>query len=326
MLVSPDCLGRTFNARVDGRLVRIDLPKLLPKDYDGKPSLVEPDWRYPLRQAEGQMTYLGAWGSVLTAFSTNESDLGDLNSTVWIPRVRISTASPDTREDAERIAAHLVTELAPWWDLTQSWVEIFTGQDLTPMADPYERNRLRGPELWTGGFNEHEVRQSLAADRPIEPPDPRQIQILTASKLEYCLKLASTNVEPPIEWKLARSAQSMLTRRDFRRAILDAGTAAELAIGILLDRRLKDVEVNVGKLLLARHRTLGQHIDLLKKLSGPNSLPDDIGNKLVNPRNLAAHGGTPPTRQVAVRAVETAVLIVESATSIESLEVEDYST
>jgi hypothetical protein len=42
---------------------------------------------------------------------------------------------------------------------------------------------------------------------------------------------------PPAEWLFIRDARSLLSAGDFRRAVIDACTAAELSVTALIDRK-----------------------------------------------------------------------------------------
>jgi HEPN domain-containing protein len=99
-----------------------------------------------------------------------------------------------------------------------------------------------------------------------------------------------------------------------RRAILDAGAAAELAMGALIDKHLDDTNAgeSVKKALSKRYRALEGNTELLRLLR-PGLLPEQITDELIKPRNTAGHGGDSLTFEQAQKAVEIAREVVEHA-------------
>jgi hypothetical protein len=97
--------------------------------------------------------------------------------------------------------------------------------------------------------------------------------------------------------ELLASARMFLRRRDRRRALIDAGGAAESALIALLGSKYDG-------------QTLGSLVNICR------SVEIDAGVNLVAPRNDAVHRGIAPTAAVAMRAleiVESLVLQVESS-------------
>jgi len=71
--------------------------------------------------------------------------------------------------------------------------------------------------------------------------------------------------------------------------VLDAGTAAELALTRLTVALLGDTPAAAQRALLESYRTLGGRANLYRRLGG--NLPDNFVPDVVRPRNSATHEG-----------------------------------
>ena len=146
------------------------------------------------------------------------------------------------------------------------------------------------------------------------------------SDLEACVT-ATGNQAPPPEWVFIRDARSLLRAGQARRAILDAGTAAELAMTALIDKHLDDTNADEGvrKGIVKGYRNLGAKKSLLALLR-PGLLSDRVQPDLIDKRDTAIHGRSKAghgwdevTFDQAQTAVEIATEIVESAHPLASL-------
>jgi hypothetical protein len=105
-----------------------------------------------------------------------------------------------------------------------------------------------------------------------------------------------------------------------RRAVIDAGAAAELAMTTLIDKYLDDTSTDeaVRKAVTNAYGNLGAKKAALGLLR-PGLLPARVQPDLIEKRNTASHGGDQITFEQALTAVEIATEIVESAHPIASL-------
>jgi hypothetical protein len=149
---------------------------------------------------------------------------------------------------------------------------------------------------------------------------------LRLSDLETCVAAAG-NQSPPAEWLFIRDARSLLRAGQSRRAVLDAGSAAELAMTTLIDKYLDDVHVSDSavKSAFGRFNNLVAKQEVLKLLR-PGLLPERTRPDLIDLRNTASHGRGKAGRgwdditfQQAQAAVEIATAIVELAHPLGSL-------
>jgi hypothetical protein len=120
------------------------------------------------------------------------------------------------------------------------------------------------------------------------------------------LARVAEGAEPPAEHLLARDARAAATRRDTRKAVLDASAAVELVLNGLLAHELAGLPDATRSAIQAEHRTLGRLVDLLVKARPDMAERRDNLKHLTTLRNRAAHRGTAPAYDDAVRAVDTA--------------------
>jgi hypothetical protein len=107
---------------------------------------------------------------------------------------------------------------------------------------------------------------------------------------------------------------------DNRRAVIDAATAAELAMTTLIDNYLatSNTDEIVRTALVERYRALEGRATLLRRLCS-GLLSDQLQRDLIQPRNRATHGGHSLTDAQAKTAVDMAIDIVEAAHPLASL-------
>ncbi len=130
-------------------------------------------------------------------------------------------------------------ELDDWWRAFTGWLGIRLVQDFTQLGVTQLSVLEYGFDAWSGdeaGQRQTPSGSALTVVRPIP-------ELVTADILRTCADLARKSHEPPTEWLLIRDARSLAIAGQPRRALLDAGTAAELALTAytwssdVLDRR-----------------------------------------------------------------------------------------
>ncbi len=88
--------------------------------------------------------------------------------------------------------------------------------------------------------------------------------------------------------------------------MLDAGTAAELALTALLETHLYPTGDPIQEALFDRYKTLGGLKDLALQLI-PDKVPDQLKPELITPRNAAAHRAKEDVpKETAVKAIAKA--------------------
>lgn len=211
------------------------------------------------------------------------------------------------------VRAQALAELDAWWTLFCSWVAVLTEQDPRDYLRAVEATRREPIWTWVDGEEARRGQQS-SEDRPRRhDAEPLDVPTLAA-----CTVLAGKGAPPPDEWLFIRDARSALVAGDYRRAVIDAGTAAELAITELLDQHLALVDTKLSDALMNRARALEGRANLMKEL-GAGVESTGFTASLKRPRNDATHKGHSPTKSVVERAIKIAVELVEQATPLLSL-------
>ena len=123
------------------------------------------------------------------------------------------------------LALEILNNVDTWWDNVRTWLEIATNQRLAQIG--HEATDWLNPNTRTSIWTVHESgeREPLRAGGTVIQ-GPERVLGVTATILQDCLALATT--EPPLAWTLLRDARALQNADQYRRAVIDAATAAEL--------------------------------------------------------------------------------------------------
>ncbi|MFF1553342.1 hypothetical protein ACFVX3_20175 [Rhodococcus erythropolis] len=308
--LSADCCGKSFETATATYVIEIYLPELPIPWQDAM--LVSPPQVAPTSDADvaDERERSLKWGLVID-WAAHPSG-HQVPTSVRVLRLGFKALDAvANRDDLSGMRHSFPAELDIWWGRFSTWVAILTGQD------PREYQRTTAPTrhepIWTWVDGESKRRgQSVSEEAPRRM---REFDPLDEATMAACMKLAGQGDEPPAEWMFIRDARSAVTSGDYRRAVIDAGTAAELAITELLDQHLSVVDPTIADALLTRARALEQRSNLMKEL-GAGTEPKGFTKDLKSPRNIAAHKGDAPSKEVAVRAIGVAVDLVEQSTPL----------
>lgn len=246
IVLTAECLGQSYRAGLAERTLVITCPLF----EQGKGLLAEPPSRYRRPSSYVNMTPENGWGE-LRAWANDESG-AILPQTACVKRVRIVVrVNNQPAVDLQALAPQIDDELATWWVSLRSWIEVLTSQDLSELGN----RRPTGPQtfhLWTGNQDGTMRPLPMLFRGSLFP----QADALTSHGLTACLAAAARATLPPPEWLLLRDARSLHNAGDWRRAVIDAATSAEIAITGWLDGRLNGAEPAVKSALLSPTRTL----------------------------------------------------------------------
>jgi hypothetical protein len=225
--------------------------------------------------------------------------------------------------EANKVAIRQVHEsLREWFLLFADWIEVLTDQDLGTHNVPIERSTSRLASTYLlrdeRGFTESSLHRRWGAEEEfytgINPVISRQGRVggrLDLQTFRRSLSAAATNQEVPVEQLLLRDARASLARGFYRRAVIEACTALEVA----LERSLGDyLDSNtsppIAGALMDAYRGANQRLTLARRL-GIAVLPNDLTTTVLTPRNIAAHGRDTTTKEIATRAVANAAAAVK---------------
>jgi hypothetical protein len=127
---------------------------------------------------------------------------------------------------------------------------------------------------------------------------------------EHVLAHIRTGDQPPLARVLLTTAKRAAATGNSRLAVIDAATAAEVALTSgLTDRLSTEASSQVAQMLIERTRMLGPRLDLAKDLG--MALPDRIRADLVDRRNAVIHRGAAVTDADAHAAITAAGNLVD---------------
>lgn len=290
--VTAEALDTTYTVSLDGHPVTLTLPSAtgIGGRHEG---LTEPAWHHtehdiPQSRLVGLAPY---WGQPMRWDGTT----GALKA-ASVRRFRLATQTTGD-DDHIRTVAFQIAEAAPlWWAAASAWIEVIHNQDLSRLGPVEPGLHFNKTSLWARLHTLHghpiygtAVLPVGSSNATVVWPDTTAI---TATELQTCISHAEHHGPPTQEWLIIRDARSLCAGHDFRRAILDAGLAAELAVTQLIAAYLANTgHTPVGiDTILRRTRMLGRRCAYWIDECG-GTLPIDYGIRLVDRRNDATHAG-----------------------------------
>ncbi len=270
LFVELDLLGYAGDIVVDRNAGRIEFPQS--RDPEGNLALRRPMSASPTMEAHLQ----DGWGlqpermayaevnAVLLAFP--------VSAQLDRPLREIQLGGGSIRE--------IVNKVTSWFESLVHWLWVLTVQALDPMnPDPKvlhrkSRNMIVAASA-SGEFSLNASAMPAGAFR-LDIDNPTSERLLTRQLLAGVLPSVGS-VPPPLMWELLTAAKMAGRRGDARRALIDAGTAAESALTAILSLPPGHQQPLGGLVTEAKRRGV--------------TLPSDIRSALVQPRNHAIHRG-----------------------------------
>ena len=184
-----------------------------------------------------------------------------------------------------------------WFDAVRTWAEVVTGQDLDP------NHRVYDAELAGTGLTFIEPSHDGAVGITITTPHVRPLR---AQEWAYILGLVRDGNQPPLEEVLSRDARAAHRRDASRRAIIDAATALEIALGRHV-RSVADQLPATQQRRISERTALGGYISIAEDSGLQLAVPVERLRLLSRLRNNAAHHGAAPSHWDAGTAVQVMV-------------------
>ncbi|MEU1757946.1 hypothetical protein [Micromonospora sp. NPDC005652] len=181
-----------------------------------------------------------------------------------------------------------------WFNDVRTWTEVLTGQDLDP------NHRVYDAESVGAGLTFIEPPHDGALGFTMTTP---RVLPLRAQEWADILGLVRDGKEPPLEEVLSRDARAAFRRDAYRRAIIDAATALEIALGRHVCGHADQLpERQRGR--ISERTALGGYVSIAEDSGLPLAVPVDRLRWLNSLRNDAAHRGAAPGRSEAGAAVQ----------------------
>lgn len=202
----------------------------------------------------------------------------------------------------DRVAYAALEGLDTWIETVRSWIEVLTHQDLDHRYPRYDAEfKGDGLRRWGGNFW---LTKELPTSRT------RTITPVSLARWIDILRRASRDEEPPLEHLLLRDARASLARTDYRRAAIDAGTAAELALNLLYRESLQ--LLSSSDQLSQDERNLGSLQRLFDRVPITYGVSSGALSDLIFARNKAAHEALEMSGEELARILETADELVKA--------------
>lgn len=242
------------------------------------------------------------WGMVLER-------RGGCVQRVAVSRLLLTARVVGAEAEIQRAAEEIQSERNNWASNLQTWLEVVTGQQLTPIG--HRKPRVIGNlPIWHASAEQSRREPITFPGRMGITLERLPVADVTTELLTGCSSLAPGH-PPELAWLLLRDARALSAVGQHRRAIIDAATAAELAITRMLDTLLDRLDAEECEALRKKHQTLGGKIELVESRIRP--LPADLYENLVARRNDAVHEGRAIGAGTCDLAIEAAATVVELA-------------
>lgn len=213
-------------------------------------------------------------------------------------RLAVDPGDSSAKDVSEAVQA----AIGDWWRLAKAWIEILTSQDLEG-ADRFH---------WSKGSL-----HLLYRDRPDSAwnPEPGRSSLHhswrpsmgfgASGHLSSAFHAAGCGHAPPLEWQLLREALRAFEVGQYRRVLIEAGIAAEVALTEYLTRS--------RRMPKAGKPTLGTLVAVEEAAGETSVLPPSFRESVLTARNQVIHHRLFPTDDDAVVAFQLTVDLLEKA-------------
>lgn len=286
--VSIDCLGKKFPISISG----VNGFLITPLMFDG---FYGAEKLGPLKQPNGgNMNYIDSydWGSV-TSYPSGDSNIN---------ACRIIFPDID-KEVFEDTGNKIINELSNWRKLLIDNISIDAKRDFRCSSRNIGLKRSSSIKLAL-------YKKLSGSDKEFRPSGPiPNLRItldrfcFTPETLQRILIDTSEKKKPLLPFYFILDARSAECQGNYRKSILDAATALELAFTIMIDKFFEGQE-KLRKHLSSKHNSLRLKRELLKVLQIELPFPEKMYlENLDNTRNRVIHAGYNPNESEAENAL-----------------------
>ncbi|TXI56464.1 hypothetical protein [Mycolicibacterium mageritense] len=293
---------------VAGHPAHITLPSVEGVDHR-HPALGPPGWHYTDHDIPQSRVSSpdGFWGT--GALWTHDNTPYAVHVNRFRLRIDVEADDAGTQEVGREIAK----ELAGWWRAVAAWVEVLYEQDLSRLGPIAPGVHFDEPTLWTqlDCLPAAVTRVGLSLGRF----NMVRYHVPDSKGFTRCIDHAQKIGFPADEWLFISAARSFLNGYDYRRAVLDAGLAAEVAVTRMITEKLTKqgrTQAQIDK-TLSKNKMLGNLCNWWVTHNGMSALPSGYRARLLKPRNDATHAGKTLSRETAKEAIAVAADIVQQA-------------
>jgi hypothetical protein len=313
--VTPGCLAKPILLELAGRSARLLMPRV--EWIEERPAVVAPDMppeerRHISHWHKDPNGWGDPWGKV-SQWNPGKRKIITVHVSAALIRFRVRR-SELTYSQSRRGRGHptgevvdrLFREIGPWMGSLRNWIEVMVDQDLDP------DHPLQDVQAVGSGLGVLTVDAGVISS-PAWPNNlvitARQEQPITLPALRRAATLASSSATPSDARLLLRDASAALKRGNRRRAIIEAGTALEVALADLNRTRLKQ---NIGG-----RPTLGTHVQN-ERIARAAGLPRTTQADVVTPRNDAIHNNIVPGSPAVTSAINVVLGVLNRVDPVPS--------
>lgn len=313
--VGIEALKEKYSAVVGGQPLILRLPSAdgVSKSHD---ELSAPPWHYSEREdlLSTRPEMAPFWGRVVV-WTANFGAPTAAN----IRRVAISFEAPGDDDLVREAGRQVADAMSKWWAAVSAWIEVRHNQDLSRLGPVEPGIQFSGTTLWSrlyslqshpipGGHILPVGSSAFGVTWPNYTP-------IDAQQFQHCIDHSQNHGPPPTEWMLIRDAHSLCAGQDYRRSVLDAGLAAELAVTKLIRSHLAAAgHPNIDRELRA-NSMLGRLCGYWVRRCG-GALPANYQTRLIDQRNKATHAGAQLPESDVRDAISVAREILNQATPL----------
>ena len=296
LFVALDALGKIVPTKIGDLAVRLHFPSQPPKSNNEAPFLRGP--ATGRRKLDERLHPPPRWGQQTgTAAQVNVVRItGNIAETT-------SPLGPDSLSNVQFACRS-------WFNMARDWIASWSGQ-------PRLLDRITRSAPTIGVSYGLSPRHLWQASEPPTVIFNVGLRPATGEQVRAGFRMAGLGTAAPLHRTLLLDARETLLLGDTRRAVIDAGSAVEVALAEALMNSAKPHKMPrtfVEESILQANGAVGL-VKLYTSL-GLGPLPvsaNRIMNQLAGPRNRAAHSGSSPTAQEASRAISVALSVIDAA-------------
>ena len=300
--LTSSCFGKRFRVRIGDQPLVMVLPQVSPGD---PPELVGPDIEHlPIQRGPGISSTADdrRWGVISSWNSSTGQPIGG----AWLGKIALKATFPEPiaysdylhglgSPDSDEIK-NLFNSVDEWFERLTTWIGVVVDQD-THHREPLGSISVPGQGLT--------IRAVLSDGRVSLPRSSNEATIFTRhnelvnlTTLRAIVKRTNAADLPTDAWLLLRDGYIDLRRGRLRKAVIDAGSAAESAMAMWS---------RANQVHLPAKPTLGWFVS-----NAGAPIPATTNQNLVVPRNDAIHNNISPSQSQAWQAVALAKQILET--------------
>jgi hypothetical protein len=195
-----------------------------------------------------------------------------------------------------------------WFRIVQEWASVWSGQPLGDFDNSHD-SAIHIPTC-----DRYMTGSGMLAGSVFFGAEP-----LSRAQLCGALRYASQEQHLPVEHRMLLTAADAQSGGDRRGAVIDAATAAEVALGSYVADHLRGKHLQpefIDEMIKSANGLMGLHSLCIGVGGAPGVSKNRLMNELANVRNLVVHRGEEPSPEQTILACKHAKSIVQALRSL----------